>query len=147
MTETATLSRMTTIEIDPAKNDTWVPIGGKVDLSYSASATTPDTTNDDTDGAETHQVATRGEEYTVKCKRLEDYDTGARDPGQEAVEALGRQFGADSIGWFRVTSPGGNIERFDASAVVNHIPGGGQGDASDWEAKLKVSGASTPIPA
>lgn len=147
MAETATLSRLSTIEIDPAKDGNWVAIGGKVELSYSASATMPDTTNDDTDGWETHQIATRGEEYTVKCKRLEDYTTGSRDAGQEAVEALGRMFGADSIGWFRITSPGGNLERFDASAVVNHMPTGGQSDTSDWEAKLKVSGEPTSTPA
>lgn len=121
---------------------TWVPIGGVNSWSHSPTGNDADTTTFDDQGRLSHLKASRGDEFTLSGLYQEDPDTGARDPGQEAVETLGAAVGYDSLKQFRLTSPGGIAKTFHASATVT-IGGGGNDDPSKWEAKITVSGTIT----
>ena len=67
---------------------------------------------------------------------------GIATPGQAAVEVLAQAVGLAALGSFRVTSPGGNVDSFLASAEVT-TAGGGHNDPAAWSAKLTISGAVT----
>ena len=84
----------------------------------------------------------RGLEFSISGHHLADALTGDRDAGQAAVEALARAVGLAALGSFRVTSPGGNVDSFMASAEVT-TAGGGHNDPAAWSAKLTISGAVT----
>jgi hypothetical protein len=139
VTTTPFLARLCAWELDATGSGGWVRIGGVRDGEHSPKTTTADTTTDADNGRDNHQVASRGDEFTLKCKRLEDTANGDRDPGQEAVEAWGRGIGADSIKPFRITTPGGIVHSFNASVEVK-LFGGSLNDSSDWECKITVAG-------
>lgn len=120
-------------------DDTWTPIKGLNSLTHSPGSSDVDTTDFDSDGHAEHMKAERSESWALAGFSLEDVTTGARDPGQLAVETLGRAMGPASLGWFRITSPGGNRIVFQASAEVT-LAGGGNNDAAAWEVSLTVSG-------
>jgi len=126
----------------PASGDSdWTPIGGLATLTHAPSATEADTTTFDSDGHGEHMTAQRTEQWTLAGFTLEDVTSGTRNAGQAAVEALAQEVGLDSLGWFKITSPGGNTIEFQASATVT-LADGGHNDAAKWQAVLKVSGAS-----
>lgn len=120
-------------------DDTWLNIGGLNSLSHAPSTSRADTSSFDSNGRDEHLVASRGETWTLAGFSLEDVGTGDRDPGQEAVEALGKLVGPAGLGWFQITSPGGNTIRFQASVEVT-LGGGGHNDAASWQAVLQMNG-------
>lgn len=132
--------------IDGTADDTWTPIGGLNTLTHAPSTARADTTSFDSNGRDEHLPASRGETWTLAGFTLEDVDTGARDAGQAAVEALGKLVGPAGLGWFQITSPGGNIIRFQASAEVT-LAGGGNNDAAAWQAVITVNGEPDYSPA
>lgn len=151
MAATKFLARDLTIEISTAPgvdttsgttDDTWAVIGGLNSLTHSPSTSRADTSSFDSNGRDEHLVASRGESWTLAGFSIEDVATGDRDAGQEAVEALGRLVGPAGLGFFRITSPGGNTIIFQASAEVT-IHGGGHNDAAAWQAVLQVNGEPT----
>lgn len=127
-------------------DDTWTQIKGLNSKTHSDSSTDAETTGDDSNGASEHMVAERAESWTLAGHKLLDTATGVGDPGQEAVEALARQLGAASLGWFQITYPGGDKERFQASAKFTK-PGGGHNDPASWSVTLRISGPVTYVPA
>ena len=120
----------------------WTAIKSLNSWAHSPSTNQTDTTDFDDAGRLSHLVASRGDEFTLTGSYLEDPDTGDRDAGQEAVEALASQVGNDCLKQFKLTSPGGNTVTFEGSAECT-IGGGGNDDKSAWEAKITVSGAIT----
>lgn len=83
----------------------------------------------------------RGYTVTLKGARIEDAETGERDPGQAAVEAVMDEMGADALLSYQIESPaasGGEVLQFRAWATVT--PFGGS-DKATWGAELKVYGA------
>lgn len=140
MAVTKFLARDLTIEIETAP-DTFTPIGGLNTLTHSPTSTDAETTDFDSAGRAEHMKAERGESWALAGFSLEDVGAGTRNPGQAAVEALALLLGPDSLGTFRITSPGGNIATFSASAEVT-LAGGGNNDAAAWAATLRVSGAT-----
>jgi hypothetical protein len=144
MATTKIPARDFTIEIDSAYPGTpaWTPIGGLNSLTPSPSTNRADVTDFDSNGAAEHLVMERGLEFTIAGHHLEDALTGDRDPGQVAVETLARAVGLAALGSFRVTSPGGNVDSFLASAEVT-TAGGGHNDPAAWSAKLTISGSVT----
>lgn len=128
------------------EDDLWLEILGLNTLTHAPSTSRADTTEFDSNGRDEHLVASRGETWTVAGFTLEDVDTGERDPGQEAVEALGRLVGPAGMGYFRVLSPGGNAIYFQAS-VETTLHGGGTNDAAAWQAVITVNGEPTYVPA
>lgn len=117
----------------------FIPIGGLTSLTLAPKTTEADTTDFDSEGVAEHFIMERGLEFTISGQRLEDSVTGDRDPGQVAVEALGALVGVASLGSFQVTSPGGNVDSFLASAETTPY-GGGHNDPANWNAKIHISG-------
>ncbi|HLT68571.1 MAG TPA: hypothetical protein VKZ72_00310 [Acidimicrobiales bacterium] len=117
----------------------WVPIAGIDTFSHTPTTNRADTRHFEDGGRLRHWVASRGDQFTLSGKRQEDPDTGDRDPGQEAVEAWAQEVGPGSIKQFRITSPGGNVLTFEASAEVT-LFGGGNDDPASWQVVIEVSG-------
>lgn len=133
-----------TLEIDAnygtTGGESWTPIGGLNSLTPSPSTNRADTTDYDAQGVAEHMVMERGSSFSLAGFYLEDAETGERDPGQAAVEAVGRRVGLDSFGRFRLTSPGQNVDTFLGSVEVTS-GGGGHNDPAAWSATITVSGA------
>lgn len=151
MAVTRFLARMLSIDISTGAgtdtisgtaDDTWTPINGLNSLTHSDSSVDADTTGFDSDGHEESMVAQRGESWTLAGFKLLDTATGDQDPGQQAVEELAREIGPDSVGYFRLTYPGGGTEIFAGTAKFTK-PGGGNNDPAAWSVALKVTGAPT----
>lgn len=136
--------------ISGTTDDTWTPINGLNSLTHAPSTSRADTSAFDSNGRDEHLVASRGETWTLAGFALEDVSGGAgagdRDPGQEAVEASSKLVGPAGMAFYRITSPGGNVIIFEASAEVT-LMGGGHNDAAAWQAVLQVNGEPTYTPA
>lgn len=117
----------------------WTEIKGLTNLIFDGEKTNADTTTFESGGDEEHQVASRSKTLGLEGQYLEDQNDGGRDPGQEAVEKLADQVGANSIGNFKLVSPAGTVRYFSASANVSGI-GGSKNDPTGWKADLDVSG-------
>lgn len=120
----------------------WITVGGLTTLGFGSSKTDADTKTFDSDGWDEHVVAGRGRTLALEGKYLEDPDTGARDDGQQAVDAAGELIGQASLVLFRLTSPGGNAKEFYASVNPKDV-GGGNNDPTTWGADLTLSGGFT----
>lgn len=120
----------------------WTPVKGLNTITHSPSSTDAETSDFDSEGRAEHMKAERGDSWALAGFSLEDVSTGDRDPGQAAVEVLGRAIGPASLGQFRLTSPGGNTATFMASAEVT-TAGGGTNDAAAWGATITASGPIT----
>lgn len=143
MAATKVLARDWTIQIGTGKdNTTFTTINGITSFSFTSSKTDADTTSFDEAGRESHIVSKRGNGLTVEGKYLEDSATKTRDSGQAAVEELAEKIGPDSIGTFKLTSPGGTIRTFKGSVKMADI-GGGTDDPTSWGFEVTVSGTIT----
>lgn len=143
MAITKVLARDWKLEInagDEASPD-WIEVKGITSFTFGGSKSDADTTSFDDNGVQSHIVTSRQRTVSIEGYFLED-ETGARDPGQQAVEDLAQQIGPASIGHFRLTSPGGKQYEFRASAVVSEV-GGGVEDPTSWNVELTVSGHVT----
>ena len=127
------------IQVGGSAGNTFLDIKGLNSLSHSPTSTDADTTDFDSEGHSEHMKAERGDSWTLAGFTLEDVLTGERDPGQLAVEDLAKLTGPESLGTFRITSPGGNTATFEASAETT-LAGGGNNDAASWQAVVRVSG-------
>ena len=121
-------------------------IRGLSTLTFSGDKEDADTTGFDDGGRGSHLVASRGNSVSLEGFYLVDRETGARDPGQQAVEDLADKVGYDSLDVFQITDPAGNMKEFQASAGLGD-QGGGVNDPTSWSAELTVSGAITKTPA
>lgn len=128
-----------TFEIDTTGAGNWVLINGIDTLTRAPNTVRADTRTFEDGTRHRHWVASRGDQFTLAGMRLEDSVTGDRDPGQEAVETLATQYGPNSIMPFRITSPGGNVLTFNASAEATQF-GGGKDDPAAWQAVIEVDG-------
>ena len=139
------LMRDVTAEINTGTESTpnWGEILGINAIERKTEAEKKDVADNKSGGNKDNRVTARGETWTLKGDRLEDPATGARDPGQEAVEALSEAVGyADSVKQFRFTSPGGVSRTFLATAVVQPLAGGKE-EFSTWEAEIEKCGAAS----
>lgn len=143
MTVTKFLARDCVFELETA-TDEWVQVKGLNSWTHAPQSTDADTTTFDENGRQSHLKASRGDQFTLAGLALEDPDTAAQDPGQEAVEAWADEIGTDSIKRFRITTAAGRvIGPFNASATVTR--GGGDKNApSSWTAAIVVSGPLNP---
>jgi hypothetical protein len=130
------------IQVAGTGGNEFIPIKGLNSLTHSPSSTDAETTDFDSEGRSEHMKAERGDSWTLAGFTLEDVLTGDRDPGQAAVEDLAKERGLDSLGTFRITSPGGTTATFQASAETT-LAGGGNNDAAAWQAVVRISGDIT----
>lgn len=121
---------------------TWTRIGGIRSFTISTTKNDIDTRDFDSGGWLEHIVGSRGKSFSISGAREEDETTGERDPGQAFVEELGDKLGAEALGQFRITSPGGTTYTFSASVEVTPF-GGGLDEFATWEANLTMSGPWT----
>jgi len=119
----------------------WKTVKGLNELSLSPGAREADITTKESGDYDEHLIARRTMEITLKGFKLEA-PTGEEDPGQAAVEALAERTGTNSLGQFRLTSPGGKVREFLASARMTDLAGPiDEGQA--WGCVLKQSGPVT----
>lgn len=121
---------------------TWTPIKGLSSIVPSFSGTDANTKDFDSNGWDSHLKAGRG--MTVECSgfRLENNETGERDPGQEAVEVYAQAIDHPSVAkQFRIVRRADDTVyyRFFASASCTPF-GGGADDASTWSATIVCNG-------
>lgn len=138
MASTKFLARDLTIEVETAP-DVWTAIGGLNTLTHSPSTERADTTGFDENGRPTHLVAQRGDSWALAGFAMEDVVTGAKDAGQEYIEASAREMATAAEEEYRITDPGGNRIRFTATAEVT-LHGGGHNDAAAWACNLEITG-------
>lgn len=125
----------------------WEEIKGINTFTWANSKSSANTTSFDENGRQSHLPASRGATLTLEGFYLEDPDTGERDPGQKAVEDLAKLVGPEGLGTFRITSPGGKVKEFQASANIGGV-GGGTDDPASWSVELEISGeiVEDPMP-
>ena len=117
-------------------------INGIEEFGFDQEVKEADKTTFSSGGNEEHYVALRGRTLKMSGYKYEDPADGTEDLGQAAVEALASAVGISSLAAFSLTSPGGNIRNFYASAKLDTI-GGGKADNTKWGCTLKISGAIT----
>ena len=117
-----------------------VEIKGLNTISFSDESTEADLTVKEDAGSYNHEISQRARSITLEGKYLVDITSKARDPGQLAVDELALGIGANSIGTFTITDPGGNKITFKASATSSNF-GGDNTEGTAWSATLKVAGA------
>lgn len=128
--------------------DTYTEIKNLKSFKFGGKKKDADTTDFDSDGKEEHLVSSRSRTLTVEANYMEDVGDGSRDVGQQAVETLADAVGSASVTGFRLTSPGGTVRTFNASAEVSDI-GGKNDDPTTFNFELLVSGPvakSTTLP-
>jgi hypothetical protein len=117
----------------------WIEIKGINSFDPSPDAKDVETTDFDSNGWNESMIAGRGLKLSLEGFYLEDVSDGSRDPGQSAVETQSSLIGPSSVATYRMTSPGGRVKTFDATANVTSA-GGGTNDAAKWKAELAVTG-------
>lgn len=142
MAVTKVLARGWKFEVETAVPATYVEIGGINSFSISRDKADADGTDFKSMGSREHIVASRGTEFSFEGYYMEDMATKARDGGQERFEAVADLIGPPSIVGFKITSPGGKLWTFKASANVGDV-GGGNDDNTTWGGTITVSGAVT----
>ena len=120
----------------------WTEIKGLRNVSHSPSTQRADAADFNSAGREEHVVVRRGDAFTFEGQALEDVATGTQDPGQAAVEALGRATGLAAMGQFRITTAGGRQFEYKASVQMSPF-GGGHNDLATWSAETTVTGGIT----
>jgi len=145
---TKVLARDATFEINDGTEAVpdWLEIKGVTSLTFNPTKNDADTTDFDSEGVLEHLPASRGLAFTMGGFRLEDRDTGDRDPGQAAVEAYDALVGPDGLASFRITTPAGDVYAFSASVSVTPH-GGGNDDPASWSVTITRSGPTTYTPA
>lgn len=120
-------------------------IGGITGISAGQTSQKTDDTDFGTDGWESGTVVQRGRSLSVTLNYKEDA-TGAQDPGQEALIALGDAMGPSAKGNFEYTSPGGNKQAFRATCDIQW-PSGDKTANAAFTAELTIDGKPTSTPA
>ena len=139
------LARDLTFEVRTAVGpDVWTEVKGLDSLTHSPSTERADTTGFDENGRASHILAQRGDTWELAGKALLDVAAvgEGKDPGQLAMEVLGRAIGTAAEGRFRVTDPAGNKLEMSGTVEIT-MPGGGTNDAASWGASIEVTGAPT----
>lgn len=146
MAITKVLARDSTFEINTGTDMSpdWVRIKGVTGLTFNPSKNDADTTDFDSEGVLEHLPASRGLTFQMTGFRLEDRDTGDRDPGQLAVESFDALVGPEGLAPFRITTPSGTVYSFSASVSVTPS-GGGNDAAATWSVTITRSGPTTVL--
>ncbi len=118
----------------------WTRIRGISEVSPSPSSNTVDGRDFESGLWAEPMISGRGLSFSVTGFRMEDETTGARDPGQEAVEASGLLGGQAGREQYQIQGSGGKTITFTANAEVTDF-GGSQDDLASWECTLTCVGA------
>lgn len=127
----------------------FVQIAGIETLTLSFEADEDDTTDYDSEGWAEHLIGERSEQVEISGKMAfvdAKAETPERDPGQKAVEELGRKTGIESLGKVRLNTLGGGTITYVCSAQLGN-QGGARAAASEWGASFQSSGKPEITPA
>lgn len=116
----------------------WTKLHSRKDLTLAISEETVDLKDCDAPGSDLY-ILSRAFSFTVTANRLEDSDTGARDPAQAAMEAMNLETGWDARLDYQIVTPGGEEWLFSASTTVTPF-GGDQSTGANWSATLSAIG-------
>jgi hypothetical protein len=141
------LSRDFDIEVNTGTDESpeWTQIAGLDEdgIAYAETTREVDFMDADDGGFAKPVPFGRGYTITLKGSRIEDADTGDRDAGQAAVEAVMDEMGADALLSYRISSPAASgAETLEFKAWASVTPLGGS-DTATWGAALKVYGEIT----
>lgn len=128
---------------DGTDTDSFVEIKGIQSFTPEPSSNREDVTDKESDGDEEGYISSRGFSLSLEGNYLEDPDDGSRDPGQERVEEVGQQTGAESNVPFRLTSPGGTTWEFNVTVDSAFATGGDIPGNTGWSTELTRSGSTT----
>lgn len=128
-----------TIEVENAAGDTWIEVKGLQTLTFSGESEQLDETDMDSGGWAENMIIERARSVTLEGDYKEDTADGSRDPGQDRVDTLMNEMGQASKGNYKLTSPGGTVREFAATASMGDV-GGGRNEKTSWGATLNVSG-------
>jgi len=123
---------------------TFTTVGGLDTLNFAPNTATADATVFENAGWTQTTTVSRGITVTASGKALYD-ETGDKDPGQLAVEALGEALGAAAVGTFRIELPSGDYLEFDATVTDVTPFGGGVNGLAEWSCTLVASAAPTIV--
>lgn len=125
---------------------TWTEVAGitSSSLNLAENEAVADTTTYASGGAYSEEVMQRGASLTLGGFVLIDPETGDRDPGQEAVEALGTAVGYDSTGRvrFRMLSASTSWTVWDCTVSLGEQSGETNAKRT-WNATFRRSGTAT----
>ena len=124
------------------QSPTWTKLGSRKSLTMALAPTTVDLADADTDGWNDDRIVGYALSFTATANRLEDPDSGARDSGQAAFEAVMFETGQDNVLQCQIVTPGGEEWVFHASVTVQAF-GGDFKAGADWQVVLSCSGAPT----
>jgi len=136
------LARDWKFEVEGDTTGTFVEVGGLNTFGLSGTKVDTPTTGFDSEGFAEHLVTERAHSLTLSGYFIEDLDTGDRDPGQAIIDELATKIGAEAIGNFKLTSPGGTVYTFSGSVEPGE-KGGGTNDATSWGATITINGRVT----
>jgi len=130
---------------DGAATPTWLGIRGlkSLKLNPGENEETTETTDVDSGGAYEGQVMQRGATLAVEGAQMVDPVTGAPDPGQGRVEALGGETAEESLGQIRFRHPSATHWKVWTATVSLGEQGGETNDKSAWSATFTRSGKAT----
>lgn len=141
----ATLIRNITVDLNVGTEAVpdWLPVEGINNTTHAPATGRADVRTYDDNGRHRHLVASRGDSFTFAGLKKLDESNGDRPPGQEAVEAWGRDMGQDARRQVRINDQSGAImAQFFASAEVTLL-GGGNDDPNAWSFSVEVDGDIT----
>ncbi|MFA9432891.1 MULTISPECIES: phage tail tube protein [unclassified Egicoccus] len=133
-------AREWTFEIsDGAAEPTFIEIGGLDNFGWDRQTASEETDDFSSQGQGASLPMRRASTIALSGHRLEDPDTGDRDPGQEEIETSAELIGAAAVRDFQVTTPGGKVGTFVGWAEMGST-GGGKNNKTGWAATLHING-------
>lgn len=85
----------------------------------------------------------QGMEITIDGYYLVDESTGDRDPGQAAMDAIGRLTGQEAFADFRLTCAGGSTIEFQGLFAPGSFGGGSVNESARWGGVVTINGEPT----
>jgi hypothetical protein len=136
------------VQVAAETADTWIAITQLTSATHNPAENeeTTDTTTFDSDGEYEGLVMQRGATLALEGFLRKDGGTGAKDAGQERVDAVGKLKGVESLGQVRFRHPMDADWTVWNATVSLGEQGGGNNDMTSWSATFTKSGPSTTTP-
>ena len=142
-------ARDTIVEVsDGQSTPTWTEVAGITGITINPSENEEVAATNDfhSAGQYDEEVMQRGATLTITGQQLIDLDTGAPDPGQQAVEILAAAVGYDSRGTIRFRNAFTDTWKVWACTARLSEQGGETNAKSTWGATIRKCGPSSTAP-
>jgi len=123
----STLARKFRLDVNtgPRATPVWVQVRGITNLTAGLDTSLEDDSDYDSDGWASQTKTQLAWTITATVKRGKGVETGAYDPGQEALRLAAEEFGADGVVDVRWYDREGGEEAYRGDAEVSWAPAGG----------------------